>query len=68
MPPGPRTSLYASHNGCISQFWSNYLTLSSQCFPGADVKYIAIHPEFLNDTRIATVGFVQATTVATYMS
>ena len=43
---GLRTSLYASHNGCISQFWSNYLTLSSQCFPGTDAKYIAIPPNF----------------------
>ena len=63
-----RTSLYASHYDCISQFWTNYLTLSPQCLPGADAKYIAIPPEPRNDTRIAAVGFVQATTVTTFMN
>jgi len=55
-------------NGRAFEFSINYLTLSCQHLPGADAEYIAILPEFRIDTRMAAVGFAQATTVTTFMN
>ena len=58
-----------------SRVWSDYLILSAQNYRGAYAEYVAIPwdkifpipPDSGIDTRTAAAGFVQATTVLTFM-
>jgi len=65
-----------TYNDQVSEISTDYLILSTQNFRGTDAEYIAIPwdkifpipPDSGIDTRTAAAGFLQATTVLTFMN